>query len=192
MQSSLIPSTSSNMRSMSRKIACGSRNLRGSPWVHPPDPFDAGEAMQRQGTSRVAISSAHVLNCVLRPTIFFWAPEKLCPGWRLPCPDCAHPTSFSAWAPPRVVHSLTGIYMYMCSLHACSRCSASDTNTRSTAFGNVSCRTVRMYWQGFRRVLHITGSSSAQEVVMRSFARARLRPRHGHADHLECHRRRNQ
>ena len=117
---------------IAREVVSGARNLRGNPWIYTPNPFEAFEIIQRQRTGGAVISPADMLSCVLKPTVFIWSPEMLCPAWRLTCPDCMKPTSFSAWAPPRIAHSFDGAYVYMCSIHACNQCSASEASARTS------------------------------------------------------------
>ena len=118
---------------MAREVASGTRSLGGDPCIYPSSPFEAMELIQRRKPSGTTLNHAEVMSCVLKPKVFVWHPEMICPTWRLPCPDCMKPTSFSAWATPRIVHSLTESYVYICTIHACSQCSASRARQRFRA-----------------------------------------------------------
>ena len=96
---------------IAKQVLSGRRDLRGCPWVLPDDcQVKAPSALQ-------AISDAALL-----PRVFIWAPEKLQPGWRLQCPTCMRPTSYSECHAPRIVHTLTNHYMYVCTKHLCYQC----------------------------------------------------------------------
>ena len=90
----------------------GRRNLSGNPWVLPTavhGRFDGG--------------SPH-------PLVFVWAPEKLLANFRLPCPTCARTTSFSELHAPRIVHTLSSHYLYVCTKHLCYYCSGPNSSSK--------------------------------------------------------------
>ena len=94
-----------------KEVMSGRRDLRGSPWVLPDDV--GGEGLTGE------------VDAAYRPRVFVWAPEKLLPGWRLPCPICLQHTFPAECHAPRVVHTLTDHYMYVCTKHVCSKCLSS-------------------------------------------------------------------
>jgi hypothetical protein len=107
-------------------VLSGQYDLRGCPWVFPSSPFKG----IMPGVASANLNSTDVQHCVLRPTLFIWAPEKLHPGYRLPCPLCGNGTSQVAWERSRVAHSLTSQYMYLCAQHQCNQCSASTAGAK--------------------------------------------------------------
>ena len=93
-------------------VMAGRRSLSGNPWVLPAvvhGRFEGG--------------SPH-------PLVFIWAPEKLLADFRLPCPTCAHATSFSELHTPRIVHTLSSHYLYVCTKHLCYYCSGSNSTSK--------------------------------------------------------------
>ena len=73
-------------------ILSGHHDLRGSPWVEAANAYREPASKQRCSVSGASPDAAGVLERVLRPLVFVWAPEQLMPGWRLPCPSCGRPT----------------------------------------------------------------------------------------------------
>ena len=65
---------------IAQEVMAGRRDLHGSPWVLPSD------------VGRGAVA-APAVDAILRPRVFIWVPERLAPGWQLPCPTCTRRTS---------------------------------------------------------------------------------------------------
>jgi len=106
-------------RKVAQEVVTGARSLRDSPWVLPDD-------VQAQGAA-----GSHITVEGHRPKVFVWAPEKMMPCWRLPCPTCKGVTTYSECHAPRVVHTLTSHYMYVCTKHLCYQCSSAQGSTGS-------------------------------------------------------------
>jgi len=111
---------------LKRAISEGRMVLRGDPWIVPSDPFQEAVAInaQRQHDGERQIDATDALNLVMRLKLFVWAPEIIFPGRRLRCLTCGSTTSFDGWKGPRVLHSISGLFVYIASKHKCRRCSA--------------------------------------------------------------------
>jgi hypothetical protein len=76
-----IEDVSAYIARITRDIASGRLNLRSNPWVAPTNPFQAAMDLnaRRKSDGERLIDPSEALNLVLRPWVFVWAPEKLCP-----------------------------------------------------------------------------------------------------------------
>ena len=120
----LIGEPECSIAKLQNDIANGRFDLKGNPWVFPGDPFQDAMAIntRRQKHGERLIDSDEALHLVLRPTLFVWSPESLCPGFEMHCPHCHHPAVVKRWNSPRIMHSLTGQCMYMSMQYTCTDC----------------------------------------------------------------------
>ena len=110
-----------------RQIESGLVNLRGNPWVPPPNIFlhatIINEGRRREGEPELGAKEA--LQLVLWPSIFVWAPVLLMPGHKMTCPACQAPASSWHWLPHRVLHGINGHHIYVTTEHFCYGCTPS-------------------------------------------------------------------
>ena len=128
-----IGDVSGYIEGITRDIASGRLSLRGNPWVAPASPFKAAMDVnaRRESDGERLIDPSEALNLVLRPWVFVWAPEKLCPNLRIHCPNCVAPTTCAHWGRARTLHSITGQCIYITTRHTCYKCGAAPESRRT-------------------------------------------------------------
>ena len=114
-----------HVAAIQKDLSSGLLDLKGSPWVQPGNPFRDAHAIneQRKKVGERLLDSTEALNLTLRPAVFVWSPEHLCPGQRLQCPKCNRaPLVKKQWGRTRILHSMNGFCVYITMKYTCSSC----------------------------------------------------------------------
>ena len=118
------------IETLKRSISSGELPLRTGPWVHPTEPLNEVERINksRQATGQPTLDSAEVRSLIFRPLVFVWAPHLLFNGVVVACPKCKMATTGAAeWKGLHVVHLADQDALLIATRHACSRCPASTS-----------------------------------------------------------------
>ncbi len=122
----LVGDTEIYIENLKRDIAAGKVDLRGCPWIRPRNPCQIAHGVneQRLRDGERPVDPDEALNLVLQPSVFVWAPERLCPGQPMFCPTCKQPTKNCSWGRHRVLHSVQSQSLYITMEYRCYQCPA--------------------------------------------------------------------
>ena len=85
-----------------------------TPWVIAANPHTEILTInaQRRHANEMLLTSQEILDLVLRPDVFVWAPDKLS-GEPVRCPTCNRPAAASEWNRARILHSVNTHRLYL-------------------------------------------------------------------------------
>ena len=120
----LVGDVNAYVEEVKKRISSG--GLTGqTPWVIAANPHTEILTMneQRRHANEMLLTSQEILDLVLRPDVFVWAPDKL-GGEPVRCPTCNRPAAASEWNRARILHSVNTHRLYLTMRYTCHNCPA--------------------------------------------------------------------
>ena len=114
----------SYVEEVKKRLSSGGLTGR-TPWVIAANPHTEILTMnaQRRRANEIPLTSQEILDLVLRPDVFVWAPDKLS-GEPVRCPACNRPAVASEWNHARILHGVNTHKLYLTMRYACQNCPA--------------------------------------------------------------------
>ena len=108
-----------------KKIIASGGLTGQSPWVSAASPHAEILTInaQRRRANEILLTSKEILNLVLRPDVYVWAPDKLS-GEPVRCPACNRLAVASEWNRARILHRVHTHKLYLTMRYACQNCPA--------------------------------------------------------------------
>ena len=109
---------------LTRAIDTGRIALAGSPWVSPSSPQHHADAQNkaRRAQGESELSPEEIYAIVARPSVFAWAPDRLCSAATIKCPLCRQEIKEMRWHEPRLLHGVSHLSSYVTREYICTRC----------------------------------------------------------------------